>query len=220
MPKNDPNNVNDTVVPSYPPITTGVVNPNDYSAPQNVIIEVEQSPPFVPDGFPIKNNPVQVENPIFTANTKGASTKQVGVVDTDTGSPLTLAHVYLKDDTDVGSTPNSNGIVSITAPTPDSVIVFSHVGYESRNYVFKTLGSEVNLVRETNKLDTVELPKEEKKPKNAIKILLAVAGIFGIAAIASGGQTGKTGLNGGAAKKSKGKKSKGNKKKKKSKATV
>lgn len=210
MPKQDPNNVNNSVKPEYPPIITGAFDPNDYLANESQNSVIANSPPFVPESFETTINPPDVEQPIYTikggGNSKGATTKQVGIIDTDTGKPLSLANVYLKDNPKVGSTPNSSGIVSIAAPSPDSIVVFSHVGYVPKERVFKTLGSQINLDVLVNQEPPITVNGKPKSKYSPWLIGAGVLGVFGIAAAASKGKKGKTGLNGPKKSKRKGKK--------------
>jgi hypothetical protein len=149
-------------------------------------------PPTPTNDFYPRDEFMVIEN---TGGGKVMASKEVYVEDTDTGKPLANANVYVKDNPKIGGVTNAQGIVNISAPSDNSIIVFSHVGYATRERKFGDLGSLQNLDKEVQQLNTASVGGGVTK-KNWYWIPLGIAAIWGISTLVSGGSTGKTGLNG------------------------
>lgn len=69
--------------------------------------------------------------------------KNVQIVDTYSGEPLVGAHIYVNGKEKYST--GQNGNVTIIAQSQNDKITISHVAYGSRDFVFKNLGSMINL---------------------------------------------------------------------------
>ena len=102
---------------------------------------------------------------IFLSNTAWAQVAVEGQVKDDSGDPLAGVNILVQG-TNSGSTSDSNGEFSITAPNKNSILVFSFIGFETVKF---SLNGKSNIVVEMKSsptdLDQVVVSASRKKEK-------------------------------------------------------
>ena len=89
-------------------------------------------------------------------------TIQAQVIDFATGFPIEGVNIFHKNDSTKGTATNQNGVFSLEA-TPDDIIMFSHVAYQSIEIKAKDILPIEYLQESANALDEIVIVAKKNK---------------------------------------------------------
>jgi len=127
--------------------------------------------------------------PVITQT--GSLSKQIRIVDKDTGFPLENTHI-INQSTGYATITNSQGYATVLANTPNDMFTLSHVAYGKTNMTYENLNSQINLEPEYMTQDPVVItvkpptsPIDSDKNFAWVKWLAIAAGAFALLAALS-----------------------------------
>lgn len=80
-----------------------------------------------------------------------------GIVKDSNRQPISSAHVYFKNNPGTGTLTNQNGIFHLAFSTTDSIIVLSHINYETKEIKLSSGNQQIKLVAKKNLINEIKV---------------------------------------------------------------